>query len=804
MRALAGRSFAPFLSAILFLGFLLLGCQPVREDRSITWSKKGESVGFQHGKEGVFVADKQGGRLTKIFQPGLEVLATSTPLWSPTGNRVIFTTARDAHEQTRFNLPFWGGEQDPAGNLHTQRDILYTCWLRPEAAGDKTPVPVPLFEAACNHPGYVAANLAVRWHPQGQSLFYVQQVDGSLHGLFEYDLGSKQSRRVFPHAGEALIFDWSPDGSHLVCVLGSHAGQPTDGIWIGQPGREDWWHVPESESLALASVSSLLERLQATRPAWTTDSTRFAFASYTPAPVSDEPGRYHLWQGTLATRTTNVWIAGLKPYRDLQWTKAGDRLGVVIGKEDGSLHLVRPGGGMSPPVNRAPVRRFIGWSSAGDHLAYTVPDPLPFGEGERWAFLLVPDEQARDAVYLADSEGKGPGRVVFSGVRVTFPLWSPREVKLSLWVTFSPAYHSWVSQFLGWQLRPGDPATIFDLKTGRLSWMAVKPQEKVQVGHYYLLKREYAEALRWYTEAERELPAPKPISVRQFAAYLRGMTGPRDFSFFQSYCLMKLRRKAEARAKLDQFRRVFLPDFSKEPADGQPTEEDKQDEQLQGWLQLADPNARARLRELLDPKGMFVSLLQNLYMAEVFLSLDAADDGERFFRDQLAAAASESARLSSVLTLAQILLLEKKYSEYAGLATKTLAPSLYKTLRRLRAGQPRDPLDPQTLLDLVGSLSLVPLCTPEFLTQLPKDRLQAVTPRWVDLRAKMGSERSQREMDLILQALYQQLGQEKECQEVTQRLKNKPASALEWPSLEEIRQQLDTLRKLRQDMLQLR
>src|SRR3979409_60923 len=85
--------------ALVGLGFFvvmvfLAGCgQPVREDRSINWSRDGASVGFQHGQEGVFLADKDGGKLTKIFQPDPNVIATSTPIWSPAGKQVLFTTA---------------------------------------------------------------------------------------------------------------------------------------------------------------------------------------------------------------------------------------------------------------------------------------------------------------------------------------------------------------------------------------------------------------------------------------------------------------------------------------------------------------------------------------------------------------------------------------------------------------------------------------------------------------------------------------------------------------------------------------
>src|SRR5262249_49281556 len=161
----------------------------------------------------------------------------------------------------------------------------------------------------------------------------------------------------------------------------------------------------------------------------------------------------------------------------------------------------------------------------GDRLAYVVPDPIPLADGPMWAFLLVPDPLARDSVYLADGAGREPGHEVFAGMRMTFPQWSPREDKLSLWVTFSPAFRSLVSMLLNWGLRPGDPAAIFDGKAGELHWMAVNAHEKIQIGHYHLFKRNYAQAWQWYAEAERELPPPKPQTAREVVDLLSDVSG---------------------------------------------------------------------------------------------------------------------------------------------------------------------------------------------------------------------------------------------------------------------------------------
>jgi WD40-like Beta Propeller Repeat len=730
---------------------LFAGCgQPVREDRSINWSGDGESVGFQHGQEGIFLADKDSGKLTRIFQPGPEVIACSTPLWSPIGKRVIFTTARSRRGQTRANLPFLNGEQDPAGNVHFQQDIIYTCWLYEPADGAKPAEPVALFEAAADHPGYVAANLAVRWHPRLERIDYVKQVGAHQHGLFEFDLGSKQSRQILPHTGEAMLFDWTPDGSRLACLMGSTHGSDSDGIWIGRPDQADWWHVPHSNEMAPGEFGSLLENLRSTRPAWTADGKRFAFASHVPGERADQPGRHFLRHGTLGTQTLDVWAEGDQPFRDLHWDKDGSRLGVVRGGEDGSLHLARQGEPLSAAINRSPVRRFAGWSADNKRLAYIVPGELSLASTEPWPLLLIADTSARDKVYVAAGDGTEPGRSVFSGMRVTFPQWSPREDKLSLWVTFTPAFRSVVSHLLGWGLRRGDPAAIFDPKSGEIRWMLVSAQEKIQVGHYYLLKRDYARAWHWYEEAERELPRPEPaaVQVTDTLNYLDTLRGPRDFSLFQFHCLTKLGRAEEARAKLEQFRQRFLPKVV-EPANG--------------------PGMERQLRDLFAPGTFIASLLQDMYAAEVYLSLDAAVDGEAYFRRAPDKADTESARLSRAIALGQILLLEKKYTEYADHTTDTIAPLLSKLLRPMPA-EGRDFLDANTLTQLVAEFAVAPLGAPEFLSLLPDQQRKDLLPRWEDLRTS-SNDGCRPLFDLVLHGLYRALGREKERQDAAARLK---------------------------------
>src|SRR5262249_5413095 len=156
--------------------------------------------------------------------------------------------------------------------------------------------------------------------------------------------------------------------------------------------------------------------------------------------------------------------------------------------------------------NDRPVRQFAGWCAAGDHLAYVIPADVLGSEGPLWSFLLVPNPLARDDVVVDDGEHPGSPSTepAFSGLRVTFPHWSPSSSDdvLSLWCTFSPSHVSTLARILGGQLRSGDPAALLDARTGTLAWMAVSPVEEAQIGHYEQIKRNYAEAWRRYERAE--------------------------------------------------------------------------------------------------------------------------------------------------------------------------------------------------------------------------------------------------------------------------------------------------------------
>jgi len=810
MAAHFGGTTAPVRLVLLALGLAAAGCDAVQEDRTIEFSADAGSVGFQHGDQGVFVADKNGGGLKKLFQPGADVLATSTPLWSPKGRRLVFTTARAADGDPASStqaaqvrgLLRGGADPDPAGDLFIGIPVVYTCWLRDEAAGE---APVKLFEAKCNHVGYVAANLAVRWHPDGDRIIYLDAASDGRHALFSYDLKTRASRGIFSRGAPAIIFDWSPDGKHLACVLSNKgSGSNDDGLWIGEPDRDppEWWHVPGSNEVAGAE----LEQLRAARPAWTAEGAVFAFVTHRAGVAQSDPGASRLWIGTLAGRQSEQVAADTAWLQDLHWSPRGEKLGMVRTIMDptpvgaraaapaarpapaaaltptSTLHVWSRAGGLSGPLNARPVRRFAGWCAAGDHLAYVVPDDVLGAANPLWSFLLIPDPLARDAVVIAGGDGgakaTGAGKPVFSGLRVTFPHWSPssNDEVLSLWCTFSPSHRSVLSRFLGGGLRSGDPAALLDARTGALSWMAVSPLEEAQIGHYHQLKREYLPAWHRYERAEAALPNPdaKAAStpepeLKNPTEWLGRLFSPRGIAVFQFHCLTKLGRHEEAKAKLDQFRQSYPPLLPKGPPANGTTNANGSGFPLdQPWF-----------RDAMQPGGLSARLLQDLYIAEVLLSLDASEDAQAYFRAVVDSrlAESDAARLSAAVVVSQILLLERKYDLYAELATETLAPLVLKVRRLLPATQPpSNPLDlSRHVPDFVGGLALLPLASRTFLSGLSNTRLKSTVERWEALRGEANDDLGRLAADLVLEAAYRQLGQEPKRRQAAERIEHNPA-----------------------------
>ncbi|MBI3860752.1 MAG: hypothetical protein HY290_02530 [Planctomycetia bacterium] len=783
------------LSAVVVL-VLACGCgqQAVQEDRAIDWSRGGDTVAFQHDTEGVYVAGKDGTGLTRIFEPDASVLATSRPLYNPTDGRLIFTTAYGPNGAPRqTNGPF---PSPPEGKIVSQRPVRYTCWLRDDVADGNQHEPREIFQASCDHVGYVAAGLAVRWHPDGRRVVFIDAGAASdgRHGVFEFDLQTQKTRAIFPHRADAVIFDFTPGGSRLVCLAG-FIGDPRDGsplreqvagLWIGEPGDDaSWWKAPGSGASDASENLWLIESLRARRPAWTDDDQQFASVATEANSASNQPVTSLLQVTRLATRESQTVRTIQGSFSDLHWSRGGAQLGFVerTTEGDSALRTVDGDGTVSDPINTRPVRKFAGFDATGNKLAYVVADESGLPEPEHvWALVLSPDRLARDSVVVVDSSNLEHGRDVFSGLRVTFPAWSPQEDKLSLWLTFSPRYRSLFSFLLRWGLWPGDPAATLDLTTGDISWMAISPAEELQVGHFYLLNKDYARAWEWYEKANKKLPARQP--PRDIQEFVQAIGAPERSQLFEYHCLTQLGRVDDARAKLAEFELAFFPAAAVAGGPASPT--------LDDVLRLFGPNP-----ELLK------HLLHDLYVAEVFMSVDAADAGIAFLRERSARAENDAQRLSGALALAQILLAGGQRDEYLTLCSEQIFPlgcEAWNTETASPAGAvPNASPAANPILSIIGSQSLLPLADPEFLAGISDPVLRQALDTWTSKRPQYANDLQLLAIDLFLRAAHLTLGDLEEAGACEARISANPlakATLGEKPIADAVRDLTTSARRL--------
>ena len=731
------------------------GCSPtVQEDRTIEYSAKGESVAFQHGTDGVYVASSDGTKLEKVFDSA-EALAVSSPLFSVDDSKMIFTTAMPQEERSdpdRSLVEDW--EANPEGRRFHKMPIEYSCWLR-NVVQDEQNVkePVKIFSARLDHPGYVAANLAVRWHPSGDRILFLDQVDGNQVSLFEYNLQTQQTRRLIDKQASAMIFDWSSTDRYLMCsLLGTDFSGTEDGLLLidqaeldkpgnGEAMSQQWRRVENSEWTTVARDSLSLDHLRKTRPAWTAEDDQFAFPSFH-IDGSDQvvcsiyvvqPGS---GQSKLLHQTETL-------VRDIRWQPNSNRLAFIEGETVGNLKLIDPDGTVTPPVNEFPVRSFAGWNFDGNRLSYISPDPIADRE-DQWTFLFMPIAGARDRVYVANGLAGGNAEMVHDKVRITFPKWSPQANEMSLWGTYSPTHRSVLSYLLPWTLRPGDPAATLDVDTKTIRWMAVNSNERSQVGHYYLMKRNYEEAWKWYEQAaEGREPSPK-LTVNGLLEMAFQRRIHHDPHFFEYYCLWKLDRKAEAAERLATFKESMALDL----------------EGAEMFLNVQEMDAKERA-EVDEAVAFGNAFMQASYMTEVFLSLDAATDGITIFNELATDDETEDERLARLICQSQLMLASKRYQDYAVLVREEIAPFLHrlenieKSFQQLSVNEPVRYLDgvKQLISGLAVCAATLPMASDDFVALLSDEEVHDSIESWAGNRAAAKPEEHRVACELVLRSL---------------------------------------------------
>jgi hypothetical protein len=418
-------------SALAAVGLLFwVGCDAVREDRTINISPSGNQVAFQHGADGIFIADPRTGELHRVFDPDRSIVAVSSPLWSADESRAIFTTARDAPPtgseaalEKKVGRPPGSSAGNPSGNptatpngresaaapvdwndapegrFFLPLPVVYTCWQIERAPDGSFKKPVALFEAHAGHAGYVAGNWAVRQSPKGERILFVDQEAPQGHAVWSFDIKSAKKSRVFPPAGIAapgyVLADFTPDGSRIACTAGRDMGglavtvgphremdfdvedsattHQLDGIWIQAADGASWRHVAQSSVGANPQRGEGLGTLIERRPVFSKDGSRFAFARPVEGPASP---RTLLFRAQTSDRKVEQIFAVDGQILDSHWSPDA-RLGFVAMTQHPELTVIDAAGKIEHPVPHDFVRNFAGWNPSGDTLAYVIAEHPP-------------------------------------------------------------------------------------------------------------------------------------------------------------------------------------------------------------------------------------------------------------------------------------------------------------------------------------------------------------------------------------------------------------------------------------------
>jgi dipeptidyl aminopeptidase/acylaminoacyl peptidase len=319
------------------------------------------------GRGGIWLAPVDGSGPPRQFTSGTK--RDGDPRWSPSGDRLAFTSKREGGAAQLYVIPVAGGE--PVKLTDVKEDVSQAAW-----SPDGTRI---LFVSRVRDESYEETDEKKRPPRRLRRLQFKLDNEGwtadrPQHLFVVPADGSAEPTQLTSGDYEEGKPAWSPDGSRIAFASARHA---------------DWDTTPVSDVYVMSADGGEPEALTASdggcgSPSWSPDGSMIAYAYY-PA-VFDDPKHTQVAVVDVATRERRVLTESLDrncgPYPEIR-EPIWDRGSVLFGVEDGGnthLYRVAADGSAKPELVIGGDLVVTGYDAAGGQIAHSRTRPTELSE----------------------------------------------------------------------------------------------------------------------------------------------------------------------------------------------------------------------------------------------------------------------------------------------------------------------------------------------------------------------------------------------------------------------------------------
>jgi dipeptidyl aminopeptidase/acylaminoacyl peptidase len=319
------------------------------------------------GRGAIWLAPVDGSGPPRQFTSGIK--RDADPRWSPSGDRLAFTSKREGGAAQLYVIPLAGGE--PVKLTDLKEDVSQAAW-----SPDGTRI---LFVSRVRDQAYEETDEKKRPPRRFRRLQFKLDNEGwtadrPQHLFVVPADGSAEPTQLTSGDYEEGKPAWSPDGSRIAFSSARH---------------EDWDTTPISDIFLMSADGGEPETLTASdggcgSPSWAPDGSMIAYPYY-PA-VFDDPKHTQVAVVDMATRERRVLTESLDrncgPYPEIR-EPIWDRGFVLFAAEDGGnthLYRVAADGSAKPELVLGGDLVVTGYDAAGGQIVHSLTRPTELSE----------------------------------------------------------------------------------------------------------------------------------------------------------------------------------------------------------------------------------------------------------------------------------------------------------------------------------------------------------------------------------------------------------------------------------------